>query len=108
MADLPESTLTDSDFEMLNRCWIDREHAEKAMLRRVTSVEGAELVGQSDGHDYAGIAFPNPWPGERHPREFRLRRDSPDVSYEKGVRKSLRKYMAPPGRGNLLYFVPAT
>ena len=58
MVDLPGTPLTESDFEMLNRSWIDRAHAEKAMLRRVTSVEGAELVGQTDGHDYAGIAFP--------------------------------------------------
>ena len=108
MVDLPGTPLTESDFEMLNRSWIDRAHAEKAMLRRVTSVEGAELVGQTDGHDYAGIAFPYVWPGESHAREYRLRRDSPDVTYRDGARKPVRKYLAPPGRGNLLYFVPGT
>jgi len=108
MADLRGSALTDADYETLARSWIDRAHAEKAMLRRVTSIEGAELVGQSDGHDYAGIVFPYFWPGETHAREYRLRRDSPDFTYEKGVRKPHRKYLSPPGRGNLLYFVPGT
>ena len=100
--------LTDADIEALRHSWIDRTSAEKALLFRVTRVEGAELVGQKDGHDYAGIAFPNVWPGEAHAREFRLRRDSPDVTYEKGKRKQIRKYLGPPGRGNVLYFVPGT
>jgi hypothetical protein len=105
---IPGTVLTDADFEALRRSWIDRASAEKALLTRVTSIEGAELVGQRDGHDYAGIVFPNVWPGERYPREFRLRRDSPDVTYENGEKKHRRKYLGPPGRGNLLYFVPGT
>jgi hypothetical protein len=108
MSELPGKPLADSDFAMLDLSWIDRGHAEKALLRRVTNIEGAELVGQTDGHNYAGIAFPYVWPGESHPREYRLRRDSPDVTYKDGVKKPLRKYLAPPGRGNLLYFVPGT
>src|SRR5690348_15041676 len=102
------TVLTDADLEALKRSWIDPASAERALLRRVTSIEGAEIVGQKDGHDYAGVVFPNVWPGASHPREFRLRRDSPDVTYEKGERKYLRKYLGPPGRGNLLYFVPGT
>ncbi len=98
--------LTLGDFEALESSWIDRANAEKAVLRRVTSIEGAEIVGRRDGHDYAGIIFPYVWPGDVHPREYRLRRDSPDVTYEKGEKKSIRKYLSPPGRGNLLYFMP--
>ena len=102
------TSLNDSDFEALERSWIDRVSAEKALLRRVTSIEGAELVGQKDGHNYAGIIFPNVWPGDGYAREYRLRRDSPDVTYENGEKKYLRKYLGPPGRGNLLYFAPGT
>jgi hypothetical protein len=102
------TVLTDADFEALESSWIDRANAEKALLRRVTNIEGAEIVGRTDGHDYAGIIFPYVWPGNVHPREYRLRRDSPDVSYEKGEKKSIRKYLSPPGRGNLLYFMPGT
>lgn len=108
MSELPGTALTDADLEALRQSWIDRENAEKALLRRVNSLEGAELIGQNDGKDYAGIIFPNIWPGESRPREFRLRRDSPEVTYEKGVRKHHRRYLSPPGRGNLLFFVPGT
>jgi hypothetical protein len=108
MSELPGTVLTDADREGLRLSWINHESAERALLRRVTSLEGAELVGQNDGKDYAGIVFPNLWPGESRPREFRLRRDSPEVTYEKGVRKYLRRYLSPPGRGNLVYFVPGT
>jgi hypothetical protein len=108
MSELPGTVLTEADLERLALSWIDRVSAERALLRRVTSIEGAELIGQHDGKDYAGIVFPNVLPGESRPREFRLRRDSPDVTYDKGVKKYLRKYLSPPGRGNLLYFVPWT
>lgn len=100
--------LTDADYQALEHSWIDRASAERARLFRVSSTEGAELVGQKDHHNYAGIAFPNIWPGQMEPREYRLRRDSPDVTYEKGEKKLLGKYLGPPGRGNLLYFAPGT
>jgi hypothetical protein len=108
MSELPGTALTDADLVSLRLSWIDSESAHRALLRRVTSLEGAELVGQRDGHDYAGIIFPNVFPGDSRPREFRLRRDSPEVTYENGVKKPQRKYLSPPGRSNLLYFVPAT
>jgi hypothetical protein len=108
MSELPGTKLPASDLEALTRSWIDHEWAERALLRRVTRLEGAEIIGQKDGKDYAGIIFPNFWPGESLPREYQLRRDSPDVTYDKGVRKLLRKYLSPPGRGNLVYFVPGT
>jgi hypothetical protein len=103
MNELPGTKLTDSDLEGLTLSWIDHKYAEKALLRRVTSLEGAELIGQHDGKDYAGIIFPNVWPGESRPREYLLRRDSPDVTYQKGVRKDVRKYLSPPGRRDLLF-----
>ena len=108
MSELPGTPIIEAYLDGLAQSWIDKETAERALLRRVTSLEGAELVGQKDGHDYAGIVFPNIWPGESRAREFRLRRDSPEVTYEKGVKKYLRKYLSPPGRGNLLYFMPGT
>src|SRR5437764_336488 len=102
MIELPGTALTDTDLNVLRLSWIDRLTAERALLRRVTSLEGAELIAQHDGKDYAGILFPNVRPGESRPREFRLRRDHPEVTYEKGVKKHLRRYLGPPGRSNLL------
>jgi len=72
MIEVRGSALTDADYERLGLSWIDRPSAEKALIRRVTTLEGAELVGQTDGHDYAGLIFPNVWPGESHVREYRL------------------------------------
>ena len=109
MTNIRGTPLRESDYESLLQSWIDRESAGKALLRRVTSIEGAEIVGQKDGHDYSGIIFPNIWPGDEYVREYRLRRDSPDIRYDKGmIRKPERKYMGPPGAANLLYFVPGT
>jgi len=108
MPNLRGTPLLKSDLENLLQSWIDRESAEKAFLRRVSSIEGAEIVGQRDGHDYSGLVFPNIWPGELHVREYRLRRDSPDIKYEKGVAKPDRKYLSPPGAPNMLYFAPGT
>jgi hypothetical protein len=39
-------------------------------------------------------------------REWRLRRDHPDIEYRKGKPKERGKYLSPPGRGNMIYFVP--
>ena len=109
MTNLRGTPLRDSDYEGLLQSWIDRESADKALLRRVTSIEGAEIVGQKDGHNYSGVIFPNSWPGEGHVREYRLRRDSPDIRYDnKGIAKPDRKYLSPPGAPNMLYFVPDT
>ena len=85
MTNLRGKPLTDSDYENLLQSWIDRESADKALLRRVNSIEGAEIVGQRDGHDYSGVIYLNIWPGEQHVREYRLRRDSPDVRYDYGI-----------------------
>lgn len=82
--------------------WINPATAEIFALYRVSSMEGAELVGRTDREDYAGIAFPVYWPGHPTPRERFLRRDHPSI--ENG--KPKQKYLAPPGRGNMLLFGP--
>jgi putative DNA primase/helicase len=95
--------LSAADLEALAARWIDREAAERQLLRRVNSLEGAEVVGKRTG-SFAGLLIPNVWPGSNHIREYRLRRDHPEV--ENG--KPKMKYVAPPGRGNLLYFPVGT
>jgi hypothetical protein len=79
------------------------------LLRRVDSLTGAQIVGRNGSGDYAGILFPYVWPGMNHVREYRLRRDKPELEEVAGGRfKEKDKYLSPPGRGNMLYFVPGT
>lgn len=106
---LPGRDLEPRDLEKLAASGIPAELARQAMLRRVSSAEGASLVGRNSAGDFAGIAFPYIWPGQDHAREFRLRRDHPEVEYDAQAKpKDRNKYLSPPGRGNLLYFVPGT
>ena len=70
--------LSATDLAALDSRWVDRPLAESAFLRRVDSWTGAQLVGRKGG-DYAGIAIPYFAPGDRHVREYRLRRDHPDL-----------------------------
>jgi hypothetical protein len=101
--------LTTADLAALARdSWIDPATADAFGLYRVTSLEGAELVGRSDREDYAGIVFPIFWPGEMQPREYFLRRDHPPMEQRgDGTLKPRQKYLAPPGRGNRLLFGPS-
>src|SRR5262245_24519078 len=101
--------LTQADLANLEASFITPELAEVAGLRRVDSPTGAALVGQNGSSDYSGIVFPYFLPDEDRPREYRIRRDTPD--YERktdGSLKEIKKYVAPPGRGNMLYFPPGT
>lgn len=101
------SSLTAADCAALERhSWIDPATAEAFGLYRVSSAEGAELVGRTDREDYAGIAFPIYNPGEERPREYILRRDHPPLEHHNGKSKPRQKYLAPPGRGNCLLFGP--
>ena len=93
-------TPRDLDYEALAARWIDRQTAAAQFLRRVDSYDGAQVVGRNGAGDYAGVLIPNVWPGSDSIREYRLRRDHPEI--ENG--KVRMKYVAPPGRGNLLYF----
>ena len=101
--------LRDVDYSALESSWISREVADQAMLRRVSSVEGAEIVGRRDNGSYDGIAFVYSWPGEDRVREYWLRRDRPEIGYDAaGNPKEQNKYLGPPGRGNLAYITPGT
>ena len=105
---LAGSDLAPSDFAALEARWIDRDLALAARLRRVDSAMGAELVGRKTGN-YAGIAIPYFLPGSNGVREYRLRRDHPEMEIDsRGQVKPKQKYLSPPGRGNMLYFAPGT
>jgi hypothetical protein len=100
------SDLTDSDYAELESRWIDRTLAVRAGLRRVDSLTGAEIIGRKAGN-YAGIVIPYFHPGLDRVREYRLRRDQPDLEYDSaGNLKPRQKYLSPPGRSNMLYVVP--
>lgn len=105
---LAGSDLAPSDFAALEARWIDRDLALAARVRRVDSPTGAELVGRKAGN-YAGIAIPYFLPGSNTVREYRLRRDHPEMEIDsRGQVKPRQKYLSPPGRGNMLYFAPGT
>ena len=96
-------TLSAADYEALERdSWIDPNTAQTFGLHRVNNTEGGLLVGRKDRENYAGIVFPVYFPGSQDPRESHLRRDHPPI--ENGKPKG--KYLAPPGRGNMLLFGP--
>jgi hypothetical protein len=97
--------LSPADYARLEQRWICRGYADGARLRRVTSIDGAEIVGrQGKPGEYDGIVIPyfNPLNGLL--RDYRLRRDHPEIEFDNhGKRRECRRYMAPPGKGNMLY-----
>jgi hypothetical protein len=98
MMNLLDSALTPADISTLARAGISSALAVSALLRRVESLEGGQLIGRNGSGDYAGIAFPYQWPGEDHVREFRIRRDHPELERQPdGSLKEKGKYLAPPG-----------
>ena len=102
------SGLTAADYAALEARWIDRSLADLAGVRRVDSLTGGEIVGRRSGN-YAGIIIPYFRPGEAEVREYRLRRDQPDLEYDSaGNFKARQKYLSPPGRSNMLYLVAGT
>ncbi|MBZ5620768.1 MAG: DUF3854 domain-containing protein [Acidobacteriia bacterium] len=105
-ANLIGSGLTDADYAALESRWIDRGLATSAQLRRVDSLTGAEVIGRKGG-DYAGIVIPYFHPESSQVREYRLRRDHPDLEYDfAGNLKVRQKYLSAPGRSNKLYLPP--
>jgi len=99
--------LTERDYSALLTSWITPELADLAMLRRVDSQDGRDVVGQKGKRDCAGILFPYYWPGEPTPFGYRLRRDRPDYTFDKeGKPKPERKYLGAPGSANRLYIPP--
>ena len=100
--------LTDQDYANLEARWLSREFATRAQLRRVDSATGAATVGRRSGN-YAGLLIPYFQPGSDRVREFRLRRDHPELEYDSGGNlKERNKYLSPPGLSNMLYIVPGT
>ena len=98
--------LSPADLAALEARWLDRHVVVAACLRRVDSFIGSQLVGRRGG-DYAGIAIPYFSPGRPSVREYRLRRDHPDLELDPtGLMKVRQKYLSPPGRGNMLYLPP--
>jgi len=87
MIDLPGDELQSTDYRSLESRWINRELADIAKIRRVDSDTGRQLVGRRDQGDYAGLAIPYFLPGESLVREWRLRRDHPDIEYKDGKPK---------------------
>ena len=105
-ANLIGSGLTDADYAALESRWIDRGLAARAQLRRVDSLTGAEVIGRKSG-DYAGLVIPYFHPESNQVREYRLRRDHPDLEYDfAGNLKVRQKYLSAPGRSNMLYLPP--
>lgn len=108
MPTVKSTGLLSEDLAALEReSWIDPATAEAFGLYRVSSLDGAALVGRTDHEDYGGIMFPVYWPGDDAPKENFLRRDHPSMERSSnGTLKASRKYLAPPGRGNRLLFGP--
>jgi putative DNA primase/helicase len=97
------------DLEGLSRVGIDADLAERALLRRVDSVTGAQAVGRPGwSGDFSGVLFPYIRPGADSVRDYRLRRDKPEMEYRHGELKPRAKYLSPPDRPNMLYTVPGT
>jgi len=100
------SDLTSQDFAALEARWIDHRLALQAGPRRVDSLTGGEMVGRKGGN-HAGIIIPYFYPASGQVREYRLRRDHPELEYDSaGNLKPRQKYLSPPGRSNMLYIVP--
>jgi hypothetical protein len=104
------SSLTNSDLQGLESSFITPELTQQSGLFRVDSAEGARIVGREGKRgDYAGIVIPYLMPGSNQPREYRLRRDSPEYRKQAdGSIKEVGKYLSPPSSRNLAYFVPGT
>jgi hypothetical protein len=100
------SDLTEDDYRRLAARWIESQLADLAQIRRFDSDSGRDLVGRRDRGNYEGLGIPYFLPGESRIREWRLRRDHPEIEYKDGKPRDCGKYLSPPGRKNMLYFVP--
>jgi predicted P-loop ATPase len=98
--------LNEADYSALASRWVDRALAEAAGICRADSPLGATQAGRTDNGTYSGLLIPYLLPGEPYVREWRLRRDQPDLEQRDGKIKERGKYLSPPGRGNMLYFPP--
>lgn len=104
---LPGRAPNKADLKKLESEFIPAALATAANLRRVNSQEGSTLIGQRDNGSFAGLVFPYFWPGVPEVRQYRLRRDTPDIEHmPDGKTKELRKYLGAPGTPNMLYTPP--
>lgn len=104
-----KQALTDSDLSHLSASFISPDLAKSAGIFRVDSYDGGLIVGRNGNADYSGMVFTYFLPGDPIPRDYRLRRDNPDLEQQSdGTIKQKAKYLSPPGRRNMLYFVPMT
>ena len=93
--------------KLVEESWLTADIVERAFIRRVDDATARALLGRNGrGGEYQGLAFPYILPSQDRVREWRIRRDRPDVEYQNGKPKERAKYLAPSGRGNMLYFVP--
>jgi len=101
-------SLIERDLQMFERSFITEGILRQAKNFRVSSTAGAELVGRKAmaNSDCAGIISPYFLPEQTSPREYRLRRDNPDLERRNGEIKEKGKYLSPPRRGNMLYLPP--
>lgn len=105
---MPEA-LTSADLSTLAASLITPALAKRARLYRVNREEGAELVGRKAyREDCSGIVFPIIRPQDGAHIGDTLRRDNPEIVYERGKPKTKQKYLNPPGAANRLYFAPGT
>jgi len=96
-ASLAGVNLTSADHAALESRWIDPALAERAGLRRVDALADGEIIGRKSD-DYAGILIPYCLPGSDQIREYRSRRDPPDLECDAaGNLKPRQKYLSPPG-----------
>ena len=102
--------LTENDFHNFVNSFIPPEIIEAAKIRRVSDLEGAELVGKQPkaSTNYSGVLFPYFLPSDfKFARQYRLRRDNPDLDQQTdGTIKEKAKYLSSPGARNMLYFPP--
>lgn len=106
---LPGTPLSEADYKMLERSFISPELAECASYSRVSDAEGRIVVGANGrAGNYAGIVIPNISPTTGYPREYRLRRDTPDLAQRNGKLVEKGKYLSAPCARVYAYFVPGT
>jgi hypothetical protein len=102
--------LTENDNHSLNDSFITPELTTSAKIERVDDEGGALAIGRRPGGpvSYSGLLFPYFVPGDYlTPRQFRLRRDHPDLEIKKdGTAKEVGKYLNASGQCSLLYFPP--
>ena len=89
----PEKRSPIADYANLARRWIDGQLADLARIRRVDSDTGRLLYGSAGSTDRTR-AWQSHTSSRRvpRPREWRLRRDHPDIEYKDGKPKERGKY----------------